>query len=232
MALSNRYPQPIAQSSPKSPVAEAFRTIRTNIQFAGVVQETKVILVTSSQPGEGKTSTVSNLAIVSAQAGNRVLLLDADMRKPQVHQRFQISNLDGLSNVLIKERALKDCISTSETPNLYLLPSGPIPPNPSEMLASKSFAALVERCREDFDMVFIDSPPILAVTDALILTRITDGTILVVDAQNTNRNSAIKAVSMLKQVNARILGTTLNRVPRKSEGSYYYYYSHGVQANA
>ncbi|MCL6633657.1 MAG: CpsD/CapB family tyrosine-protein kinase [Alicyclobacillus herbarius] len=206
--------------------------IRTNLQFAGVAEETKVILVTSSEPGEGKTSTICNLAIVTAQSGKRVLLLDADLRKPQVHQRFEASNLDGLSNLLIQERKLDQCVLHSGIPNLFLLPSGPIPPNPSEMLASKGFADLIQWARSEFDYVYIDAPPVLAVTDALILTRIADGTVLVVDAQHTNRNFAQKAVGMLQQVEARILGVVLNRVPRKSEGYYYYYYDAGIKAGA
>lgn len=232
VALSNKYSQPIAQSNPRSPITEAYKTIRTNIQFAAVVQETRVILLTSSEPGEGKTSTVSNLAIVSAQAGNKVLLIDADMRKPQVHQRFQVSNLDGLSTALIREKPLESCIVSSKIPNLFLLPSGPIPPNPSEMLASKSFGALLDTCKEHFDLIYLDSPPVLAVTDALVLGRIVDGTILVIDAQHTNRNQAIKAVNMMKQVETRILGTVLNRIDRKASGSYYYYYHQGASMNA
>ncbi|WP_083516902.1 CpsD/CapB family tyrosine-protein kinase [Alicyclobacillus shizuokensis] len=206
--------------------------IRTNLQFAGVAEETKVILVTSSEPGEGKTSTISNLAIVTAQSGKRVLLIDADMRKPQIHQRFQTSNLDGLSNLLIQERKLEQCIMYSGIDNLFLLSSGPIPPNPAEMLASSAFADLMKWARGEFDYIYIDAPPILAVTDALVLTRVADGTVLVVDAQRTNRNMAQRAVGMLRQVEARILGVVLNRVPRKSAGYYYYYYDSGVQGGA
>lgn len=159
MALATRHPQPIVQQSPKSPIAEAYRTIRTNIQFARMVSDAKAIMITSSRPGEGKTSTASNLAIVTAQAGHRVLLIDADMRKPQIHQRFQVSNLDGLSNVLIRERSVKECIISSQTSNLFLLPSGPIPPNPSELLGSKGFMDLLGWAKSEFDLVYLDTHP-------------------------------------------------------------------------
>lgn len=229
MALHARHPLPIAQTNPRSPVSEAYRTIRTNLQFAGVAENTQVILITSSQSGEGKTSLASNLALVTAQAGQRVLLIDADMRKPQVHHRFQISNLDGLSSVLIRERTLKDVVVAAQTPNLYLMPSGPIPPNPSEMLSSRSMRELVESCRKEFDYIFIDSSPVLAVADALVLTGISDGTLFVVDARQTNRNMARQAVRALQQVKARILGVVLNRVTKDS-GDTYYYSSYGYYA--
>jgi len=225
MGVANRYPQPISQSSPKSPVTEAYRTVRTNIQFASVVDELQVLLFTSSQASEGKTTTAANVAVVSAQSGKRVLLIDTDMRKPQIHHRFQVSNLDGLSSILIRERTLTECIVNTKTTNLFILPSGPIPPNPSEMLSSKNFAQLMETCREEFDLVILDSPPVLAVTDALVLTKVADGVVFVVDAQGTNRNLAQKAIGALQQVNARMLGIVLNNAERSNLDGYYYYYS-------
>jgi capsular exopolysaccharide synthesis family protein len=199
-----------------------------------VVQDTRVILVTSSQAGEGKTATTSNIAVVSAQAGKRVLLIDADMRKPQIHHRFNISNLNGLSSVLIKDRTLEECIVPAVTPNLFLLPSGPIPPNPSEMLSSQTFLDLIEQCRNEYDFIVLDSPPVLAVADAMILTRAVDGTVVVVDAQQTSRGLAQKAVESLRQVNARILGVVLNRIPKGKHNAYYYYqyYSHAETIRA
>lgn len=223
--MSNRRVamDPIAHSKPQSPVSEAYRTVRTNLQFASVVEDTKVILMTSALPGEGKTSTAANLAVVSAQAGKRVLLVDADMRKPQVHHRFQISNLDGLSNLIIKEREVSDCVVASEVDGLFLLPSGPIPPNPSEMLASAAFSSLLAALRDDYDLVIIDSPPVLSVADSLILTRAADGVVFVVDSKHTNRTLSQKGIASLQQVNAKILGVVLNRVDASKSGSYYYY---------
>lgn len=230
MALINRHPLPIAQTNPRSPVTEAYRTVRTNLQFAAVSDDVKVVLVTSSQPGEGKTTLAANLATVTASAGHRVLLMDADLRKPQLHHRFHISNLDGLSSVLIRERQWNECL-VQHTDKLFLLPSGPIPPNPSEMLSSRALRVLMGMLREEFDYIFIDSPPVLAVADAMVLTTNSDGTIFVVDTQKTNRNLARRAVGSLQQAHARILGVVLNRVTKQSGDTYYYssynYYSNG-----
>ena len=234
LSLSSKKPVPIAQSDPRSPITEAYRTIRTNLQFASAVDDVKVVLTTSALPSEGKTSTVSNTAVVTAEAGKKVLLIDADMRKPQIHQRFQISNLRGLSTVLIREGNLEDCVVSSETEGLYLLPSGPIPPNPSELLASKRFAEFIQICREQFDLILIDSPPVLSVSDALVLSRASDGVVFVLDAQGTNRKLAQKAVGALQQINAKVLGVVLNRVKNEPGNSYYYYqhyYSSGNSAS-
>ncbi|WP_067618232.1 CpsD/CapB family tyrosine-protein kinase [Alicyclobacillus acidiphilus] len=223
--MRERMQKPISQTNPRSPITESYRTIRTNIQFASVVDETSVILVTSTAPGEGKTSTASNLAVVSAAAGKKVLLIDADMRKPQVHQRFQVSNLFGLSTVLIRERAIESCIVQTETENLFLLTSGPIPPNPAEMLSSKAMAELIESLRKVYDFIVLDTPPTLSVSDTLNLTRVVDGVLFVVDSQRTNRNLVRRAIQSLQQVDARVLGVVLNRAKRKKNESYYYYYS-------
>ncbi|WP_074691612.1 CpsD/CapB family tyrosine-protein kinase [Alicyclobacillus hesperidum] len=221
--------RPISLINPKSPLTESYRTLRTNIQFASVAEDTKVVLVTSTAPGEGKTSTSTNLAVVAAAANKKVLLIDADMRKPQVHQRFQVSNLIGLSTLLIKERSLQDCIVSSGAENLYLLTSGPIPPNPAEMLASRAFAELVDVLRSQFDMIVIDSPPVLSVSDTLALSHIADGVLFVVDSQKTHRLHAKRAVQALMQVEARILGVVLNRVKHNKKDSYYYsYYTAGT----
>lgn len=229
LALRDRHVRPISQTHPQSPITESYRTIRTNIQFASVVDDTRVILTTSTAPGEGKTSTATNLAIVSATAGKRVLLIDADMRKPQVHQRFQVSNLYGLSTVLIKERTLDDCILRSDIENLSLLTSGPIPPNPAEILSSRTFADLVTSLHDEYDLIIMDSPPVLSVSDTLNLTRIADGVLFVIDSQKTHRTHVKRAIQSLEQVEARILGVVLNRVKRKKGESYYYdYYTTGA----
>lgn len=185
-------------------------------------------MFTSSVPEEGKTSTATNVAVVSAQAGKRVLLVDADLRKPQVHHRFQVSNLDGLSTVLIRERSLEECVIASRVPNLFLVPSGPIPPNPSEMLSSRMFVDFLQHCADEYDLVMIDTPPVLSVTDALIVSRQTDGVVFVVNALKTNRNLARQAVAALEQVNARVLGVVLNRVQQRDRQygyAYSYYYA-------
>lgn len=228
MALSNRNHVPVSITHPKSAASEAYRHVRTNIQFSTVANDLKTLTFTSTLPEEGKTSTASNVAVVSAQAGKQVLLIDADLRKPQVHHRFQISNLDGLTNILIRERKFDECVVRSQVPNLDLLPSGPIPPNPSEMLSSRMFAAVVQHCASNYDLVIIDTPPVLSVTDALIVSQLSDGVVFIVDSKKTNRNLAAKAVAALQQVNARLLGVVLNRVgqrDRRYTYSNYYYYA-------
>ncbi|MCL6598844.1 MAG: CpsD/CapB family tyrosine-protein kinase [Alicyclobacillus macrosporangiidus] len=228
LALSTRNPQPITITQPKSLISEAYRNIRTNIQFSTAVNDMRTVMFTSTLPEEGKTSTASNVAVVSAQAGKRVLLVDADLRKPQVHHRFQVSNLDGLSTVLIRERRLEECIIESQVHNLYLLPSGPIPPNPSEMLSSRVFSALAQHCAQEYDVVIFDTPPVLSVTDALVVSQLADGVVFVVNARKTNRNLARQAVAALQQVNARILGVVLNRVQQRDRQygyTYSYYYA-------
>lgn len=223
---------PFALSNSKSPITEAYRTIRTNLQFASVANNIRLILITSSVPSEGKTSTACNLAVVSAQAGKRVLLIDADLRKPQMHRWFQASNIYGLSNLIIKEKNIVDCVITSDVPNLDLLTSGPVPPNPSEMLASKSFFELMEGIRNSYDLVILDAPPVLSVADALILTPFSDGIVFIVDSASTSRILAKKAVQALQQVGGNILGVVLNKIKRNSKESYYYYNYYGSVSNS
>ncbi|MCL6454240.1 MAG: CpsD/CapB family tyrosine-protein kinase [Alicyclobacillus sp.] len=234
MSLSERSPRPLAQTNPKSPVVEAYRTIRTNLQFASAVEDVQVVLATSTLPAEGKTSTVCNVGVVTAEAGRNVLLIDADLRKPQIHQRFQVTNLRGLSSLLIRESTFEEALVESGTPGLTLLPSGPIPPNPSELLSSKRFTEILEAARQSYDLILVDSPPVLSVADALVLSRAADGVLFVVDAQNTNRKLAQKAVSSLRQINARVLGTVLNRMKHEPGDGYYYYsyYNSGPSTSA
>lgn len=182
-------------------------------------------MTSSAVPSEGKTSTATNIAVVSAQAGKRVLIIDGDMRKPQVHQRFSVSNLNGLSNLLIKERTIEECVVQHDTAGLFLLPSGPIPPNPSEMLGSKSFSELIQQLREEFDLIILDTPPVLTVTDGLVATKVVDGVVFVLDSSKTNRALVKKSIVALEQVGANILGIVLNRVKlNRRESAYYYNY--------
>ncbi len=222
LSTKSQKPGPVAQFNPRSLTTESYRTIRTNIQFAGVTKDVKVILTTSTVAGEGKTFTTSNLAVVAAQAGKRVLIIDSDIRKPQIHHTFHVSNLIGLSNFMIKENTFEECVIESQTPGLFLFPCGPIPPNPSEVLGSYAFANLITKCRKEFDMVLLDCPPIASVTDALILARIADGVVIVINSQRTSRTTIRKAIKSLQQIDARILGVILNRVKiRRGESNYY-----------
>ena len=212
----------IVEKEPKSIAAESYRTLRTNIQYSSFDKEYKVIVVTSSDPGEGKSTTAGNLALSMAQDDKKVILIDCDLRKPSLHKKFKISNLVGLSDVIIGKTDLIKAVYRHNK-NLVLLTSGKIPPNPSEMLSSKTMENLLETLKESFDYIILDTPPVQAVTDSQILSTKADGTILVVRAEKTKRDSVQNAVNLLKKVNANIIGTVLNGVD-SSRNKYYYYY--------
>ena len=185
-------------------------------------------MATSAGPGEGKSSTITNLAVTYAQSERKVLLIDADMRKPTGHHTLQLSNRWGLSSYLSQQCTLQDVVHETTISNLFVITAGPIPPNPAEMLASKRMSALLEELREHFDVILIDTPPILAVTDAQIMAAKSDGVLLVIDQGKVKRDIARKAKANLDHVNARIIGTVINNVQRKAKDeAYYYYYGSG-----
>ncbi|WP_341284634.1 CpsD/CapB family tyrosine-protein kinase [Priestia megaterium] len=213
----------LAHNSPKDPVAEQYRTIRTNIQFSGADQGIKSLILTSSGTAEGKSTTASNLAAVYAQQGLKVLLIDADLRKPTVHYTFRLENHAGLTNVLTRQSTLGQSVQETEVRDLYVLTSGPIPPNPSELLASHQMEELLKEMKQQFDMVIFDTPPILAVADAQILANQVDASILVVSSGKTEKEAALKAKELLVHAKSKLLGAVLNN--RKADsGNYYYYY--------
>ncbi|MEI2447357.1 CpsD/CapB family tyrosine-protein kinase [Priestia megaterium] len=214
----------LAHNSPKDPVAEQYRTIRTNIQFSDADQDIKSIVLTSTGPGEGKSTTASNLATVYAQQGLRVLLIDADLRKPTAHYTFRLENHVGLTNVLTKQSTLGQAVQGTEVPDLFLLTSGPIPPNPAELLASNNMTELLKEMKEQFDMIVFDTPPVLAVADAQILANQVDGSILVVSSGKTDKEAAVKAKELLLKANAKVLGAVLNNRKMEEGSDYYYYY--------
>lgn len=213
----------VADLNSKSPVFESYRTLRTNIQFASVDQEMKKIVITSPKPGEGKSTTVANLAIAFAQQGKKVLLIDADLRKPTVANTFSLPNTSGLTNVLSRQSNLEQVVQQSTVENLYILTSGPLPPNPSELLGSNSMKELVSKAENEFDIILFDSPPVLAVTDAQVLTNLSDGTILVIRSGSTDQDAAKKAKDLLQVGNSRLLGVVLNSKKQKQDQYYYYY---------
>ena len=212
----------ISLTAPKSPITEQFRTVRTSIEFSSVDTDLRSIVVTSPSPGEGKSTITANLAIVFAQQGQRVLLIDTDLRKPTVHYTFHMENLVGVTNILTKQATLGQAVQATGQENLQILTSGPIPPNPSELLSSKSMKNLLEIAKNEYDLVIFDTPPLLAVTDAQILSHLTDGVVLVISSENTQKDSAKKAKELLESAQAKILGVVLNN--KKEEDNLYYYY--------
>ena len=212
----------ITKLNPRSPISEQYRTIRTNLQFASVDSDLRSILITSSGPSEGKSSTTANLGLVFAQQGKKVLLVDADLRKPTVHYTFRVDNRIGLSSVLVGEADYLSATDASEIPNLDILSSGPIPPNPSELLGSKAMQHFIEQAKETYDLIIFDTPPVLAVTDAQVLANIVDGTLFVVRSKVTDQESAKKAKELLEPAKAKLLGAVLND-KEVNKNSYYYY---------
>ncbi len=180
-------------------------------------------MVTSSGPGEGKSTTTANLAVVMAQQGKRVLLIDADLRKPTTHYTFRVSNARGLTNVLTRQLKLLDAVSSTEVDRLNILPSGPVPPNPAELLGSRMMQEIIKEALNEFDMVVFDTPPVMAVTDAQILANICDGVVLVVGSGVTEKDIAQKSKELLLAAKAKLLGVVLNR-KKMNDKNYYYYY--------
>lgn len=224
----------ISLNHPKSPISEAYRTLRTNIQFSSLDKEIKTISITSPGPEEGKSTTICNLAITMAQANKNILLIDADLRKPKIHKHFELNNTNGLTTALVLNKPLGDVIRKTTVSGLDILTAGPTPPNPSEILGSNSMKELIEEVREKYDRVLVDSPPIGLVTDPAILSAIVDGTIMVVNFGKTHIDAAQRAKQLLDNVNANILGVVLNKVPISRNGYYknYYYQNYYAEANA
>lgn len=214
--------QLIADVSKHSPITEQYRTIRTNIDYSAIDSELKSILITSAGPGEGKSTTASNLAVVMGQNGQRVLLVDADMRKPTAHYTFSLMNTHGLTNVLTRQQKLVDVVQETEIQNVHLLTCGPIPPNPAELLNSKMMELVIKEAMDEFDMVILDTPPVMAVADAQILSNKVDGTIIVTSSGKTDRDQLEKTKENLEKANANLLGVVLNNKPI-DQSTYYYY---------
>lgn len=217
----------ITHEQTKSPISEAYRTLRTNVQFTSVDSKTKKIMITSSGPREGKSTTVANLAVSMAQAGKSVLVIDADLRNPTQHKLFDLGNFEGLSSYLVQDLDDHNSIKETMIPGLKVLTGGPIPPNPAELVGSQRMKALIEEVSEQFDVVLIDTPPIIAVTDAAILAQEVDGVILVLASGEVNKEFAQRAKEQLEIVGAKILGAVINKADIKTSEYYYYYYYHG-----
>ena len=219
----------VTQNDPKNPAAEAYRVIRTNIQFAQAGKELQTIVLTSCTPNEGKTTTIANLAVVLTQAGKSVLLMDCDMRNPTVHKSFNLSNKVGLSSCISMGTAVADAVQATGIEGLDALTAGVIPPNPSELLGSERMKNILQRAKEKYDYVLIDAPPVLPVTDTLVLSRLVDGLIMVIDSGEIKVEMAREVKNQLVHAGANILGVVLNKVRSEHHGygyGYYYYYGH------
>ena len=212
----------IVEKKPKSVASEAYRSLRTNIQYSSFDNKYQTLVVTSANPGEGKTTVAGNLALALAQGESKVLLVDCDMRRPSIHKTFKISNTYGISDLLVGNKKLES-VANKYNDNLSIVPAGKIPPNPAEMLASKAMTAFLEEMKNYFDYIVLDTPPLRAVTDAQVLSTKVDGSLIVVRAGVTKKDAVHNAVSIINKVNGTIIGTVLNGADN-SKDKYYYYY--------
>ncbi|MGH2674907.1 MAG: polysaccharide biosynthesis tyrosine autokinase, partial [Actinomycetota bacterium] len=216
----------VTLTEPRSAPTEAYRTLRTGLLFAASQRDMRTVLITSPQVEEGKSTTAANLSVVLAQAGKRVILIDADLRKPRLHRFFQAPNEVGLTSVLSGQVQPHDGLAQPQVPNLRVLTSGPVPGNPAELLSSDQMGSLVKTLREAADLVIMDSPPVLVAADATILASFADGLVLVADADNTTRGTVAHARQQLDQVNARVVASVLNNFDPSKALKYPYYYQY------
>lgn len=220
----------VTHYEPKSVISEQYRTLRTNLEFAQVGQDVRSIAVTSSMPMEGKSTTSANLAYTLGQTGRNVLIVDSDLRKPTLHRTFKLNNEQGLTTLLANpDIKFNQIVQKSNELGLYFLPSGPIPPNPAELIGSPQMSALMEELRDNFDMVIYDTPPVNSVTDAQILSTRVDGVILVVRQNFARKDQVREAKEALENVKANILGFVLNNVPFEDGKGYGYYAYYGIE---
>ncbi len=202
--------------------AELYKLIRTNLDFMSVDKQYKKFMFTSAHPSEGKTTTIANIAVAFAQIGKKVLLIDADLRKPRIHKLFRISNYIGLTNIIVENQDVAKVIKQTKVKNLYVIPSGPKPPNPNEILMSNKMEALIKNISNSFDLVLIDSPPVLSVADSLTLSRCIDGIVLIVANKQTKKEDMVLSVRNIEKVNTPIVGIALTKVKVKKKEYYYY----------
>jgi polysaccharide biosynthesis transport protein len=224
VASSKEVVELITQARPQSQMAESYRALRTSLLLTSLGSPPKIILITSALPREGKTTTSINTAIVLAQKGTRVLLIDADLRRPSIHRTLGMGPRAGLSNVLTGGASLQQAtVRFSVLPNLYVLPAGTPPPNPAELMASPQMFEMLAELREQYDHIVIDTPPTLSVTDAVVLSTRADAVVLVIRSAQTTKPALRRAREILTQVNARVSGVLLNAVNLDSPDYYYYY---------
>lgn len=220
--------KPIALRNPKSPITEAYRTLRSNLVFTGIGIKTPAVLVSSPGVGEGKSSTVANLAITMAQTGKRVILVDTDLRRPVLHHIFELEGGPGLTDVMLGNCSLEEALYPTEVEGLRVMPCGPLPPNPAELIDSQQMAAIIEELKQRADIIFFDSPPLVPVTDAMLLSTYCDKVLLVCGSGETSRQALARARQLLDNARAPVAGVVLNKLDLNRHGhyydSYYYYY--------
>lgn len=214
----------ISLQNPKSPIAEAYRGIRSSIEFSSLDEQLKVISITSSIQNEGKSTIISNLAVTFAKLDKKVLIMEGDLRSPSVHKMFKISNINGLTDILLGKKNFTECVHCTEINNLHVLTCGEKPINPSEMLSSKKIINFIDSLREHYDYIFIDAPPIGMVTDAAVISTYTDGCIFVVGSGEVDIEMAKISKERLEKVGANILGVVLNKFKASGKNAYYSYY--------
>lgn len=211
----------VTLTDPRSPVSEAYRTLRTNLSFLSLDEPVKTLVLTSPAPDEGKSTTAANLAVTIAQVGRSTILVDGDLRRPVLHTLFDLNQEPGLTDLVLDENA-HPALQQTQVEGLQLLASGPIPPNPADMLGSKRIDSVISTLVEMADFVLFDAPPVIVVTDAAVLGAKVDGVLLVISAGKTRRDHAQRAKEMLERANVRIVGAALTNAPKDSSiGGYY-----------
>jgi capsular exopolysaccharide synthesis family protein len=221
----------VSQERSGSPITEAYRSLRTNIQFCFPEGDMKVILATSAQPGEGKSTVTSNLAIVMAQSNKKVLLIDCDLRKPKIHTIFGLINKKGLTNALVEGIDYHTLLQSSGIEGITILTAGAKTPRPTEILGSPKMVEIIDELKTEFDVILLDTSPIIPVTDAAVLSRCADGIVLVVEYGRVNYNILQRAKDLLEMGGTRVLGVVFNKIPKFS-GQYYYYYYYGSRSSS
>ena len=230
----NQTSELLIHTDSQSSIAEAYRQLRTSILLSTAGHAPKSLLVTSSLPAEGKTTTATNTAISLAQTGAKVLIIDADMRRPRLHNVFNISNAEGLSTVLstaLSKEEIIDVVQFDKSANLHLLPSGPVPPNPAELIGSEQMANVFKILQGEFTHIVVDSPPIASFTDGVLIASMVDGVILVVHSGKSSRQVVRRSRQLLQDVGAKVFGVVLNKVDLSSQDNFYYYQSYYHRSN-
>ncbi len=211
----------ITLTDPRSPISEAYRTLRTNLSFYSVDNPIRTLVVTSPAPDEGKSTTIANLAVTMAQSGRRTILVDCDLRRPTLHELFEVDNNTGITSMVLNENAPPPLRKT-EVENLWLLPSGPKPPNPADLLGSRQIDRVLTQLKEQADIVLLDAPPVVGVTDAAVLGAKADGVLLIINAGKTRREHAERAKELLERARVRIIGAALTNAQSDNSLSAYY----------